>query len=350
MQKRDWQEYSSKAILAAVLMAFAYLFLKYAAFLILPFAIAFLLSLPISYLARRCVKLGGPYKLWAGFYCACAWALTFAALPIAAQKLIGELEELVRYLCTDQKTEAIAEKIDRILSGIPVLSLLKNEGGTSDLLSGLLQKLGGAIESFAIKALGRAAMALPRIAVGGFVCVAASFYFCFDAELLRERISSLDTGIKGILHRVLFALRAYAKTYFILFIMTFAMLYAGLLALGREYALSIAFITAVLDVLPLIGTGIVLVPWAIFLILGGQSATGIGMLVLFLLINLSHRVAESKLISSEFGIHPLLSLAAMYVGMSLFGFFGMISLPVMLLVLRELFSKQAEKEKSKETK
>lgn len=342
MQKRDWQEYSSKALLASVLISFAYLFLKYAAFLVLPFAAAMLLASPIIALSELSARvIGGRYRGWAVFWWICAWALTALLIPPGIKKLASEAEALFCFVCADGRLESLGEEIARLLSGIPALAFLNGANGSiSGFVSTLLQKLGSALESFVIGALGKAAMALPGIALAVFVCVVASFYFCVDARLLKKELSLCDQSLKKIFARLAFALRAYAKTYFLLFLLTFFELYAGLSLLGREYALGIAFITALLDLLPLIGTGIVLVPWAIFLFVEGQVWVGVGMLALFLLINLLRRIAETKLISKNFGIHPLLSLAAMYIGMSLFGFFGMIALPVALVLCKDVLKRE----------
>ena len=80
--------------------------------------------------------------------------------------------------------------------------------------------------------------------------------------------------------------------------------------------------------MPLLGTGIILIPWAAVSLLLGEIKLGIGLLVLYAVSSVIRQILEPKLIGEGLGLHPLLSLAAMYAGLRLFGVWGMILAPL----------------------
>ena len=90
----------------------------------------------------------------------------------------------------------------------------------------------------------------------------------------------------------------------------------------------LALLIAVVDFLPLLGTGLVLIPWAAVSLLLGEVSLGIGLLVLYGISSVVRQILEPKLIGEGLGLHPLLSLAAMYAGLKLFGVWGMILAPL----------------------
>jgi predicted PurR-regulated permease PerM len=94
------------------------------------------------------------------------------------------------------------------------------------------------------------------------------------------------------------------------------------------YAFILALLTALVDFLPLLGTGIILIPWAIVSLLLGEVRLGVGLLVLYAVSSVIRQILEPKLIGDGLGLHPLLSLAAMYSGLRLFGVWGMILAPL----------------------
>ena len=122
-------------------------------------------------------------------------------------------------------------------------------------------------------------------------------------------------------------------SYLLLMLLTFAMMLAGLLILGVRYALVIALVIAAVDILPVLGIGIILLPWGFLEIILGNAGLGIGLLVLFALATVVRQIAEPKIVGKGLGIHPLLSLFLIYAGYSLFGFFGMVLLPMVGAVL-----------------
>ena len=111
---------------------------------------------------------------------------------------------------------------------------------------------------------------------------------------------------------------------------------AGMLLMRVDYALIITAIIAVLDLLPVVGSGMVFLPWGIFCLLAGDVGRGAGLLVLWTVITLVRGAAEPRLVGRQIGLHPLASLVCMYAGFRLMGVIGMLVLPMLAVLLVQL--------------
>ena len=203
-----------------------------------------------------------------------------------------------------------------------------------------LKNLITVISEGAGKLVAKIAVATPRVVVGVAVTVISSFYFCRDigqikCYLIRSFPETSRPKVKNILQNILSGVKSYAKAYSKLFLVTFVCTLTGLLILRRKYAFLIALFLAFFDLLPLFGAGIVLVPWVIVLIAEGALPIGIGLIILALSVSVIRQICESRFIGRELGIHPLASLAAIYIGLRIFGFWGMVIAPIAILVLKQ---------------
>ena len=128
------------------------------------------------------------------------------------------------------------------------------------------------------------------------------------------------------------------KGYAILMLMTFLELLAGFLILRVKYALLLSLLIAVVDILPVLGTGTVLIPWGIAGLILKNTALGIGILVLYAVITVIRNFAEPKIIGKQIGINPLFTLLSMFIGIKLLGFAGVIIFPTALIVTVKYYS------------
>ena len=120
--------------------------------------------------------------------------------------------------------------------------------------------------------------------------------------------------------------------------MTLVLLAAGLLILRIPYALVWALVIALVDAVPVLGTGTVLLPWSLILFLQGDNARSIGLLGLYAVISLTRSVLEPKLVGKELGLDPLVTLFALYAGFKLWGIGGMILSPLLAVTAIQLVS------------
>ena len=114
--------------------------------------------------------------------------------------------------------------------------------------------------------------------------------------------------------------------------MTYVLTLIGLLILGIDHAFAIAFLVTIVDLLPVLGVGSFLVPWAIYQALIGNWFIAIGLVVLFIVITVVRRVIEPKVLGDAVGISALAALISLYVGFKLVGVIGLFLGPVVVLV------------------
>ena len=182
---------------------------------------------------------------------------------------------------------------------------------------------------------------LPSVLVFLTSWLLSCYYFSAPPESPGERLEQcLPQSIRPSFFvwrtKLQTALIRYFRAYVILSVLTFGEMFFGLTVLKIPYAFLVAGLIALVDFLPLLGAGTVLVPWAIVALLLGNGRLGTGLLIIFGLHTLIRQILEPKLISRELGLHPLASLIAVYAGWSLFGVGGMLIAPLVALLLKEL--------------
>ncbi len=114
-------------------------------------------------------------------------------------------------------------------------------------------------------------------------------------------------------------------------------LLVGFFLLRQPYWVLLAVALGILDFIPIVGAGTVMVPWSVILLVLGEWKRGVAFLAVWGVICLFRRMIEPKIVGDQTGLHPLLSLLAIYVGMKLGGVVAMILAPVLLLMLRNLW-------------
>lgn len=125
-------------------------------------------------------------------------------------------------------------------------------------------------------------------------------------------------------------------SYVLIFFMTFAELSIGFLILRIEGAFAIAFIIAVLDILPVLGTGTILIPWSVIAFATGNFKMGIGVLGLYLVVTVVRNIVEPKLVGGQMGLSPVVMLPCMILGLHFFGIIGLFGIPLAVAFLKDL--------------
>lgn len=126
------------------------------------------------------------------------------------------------------------------------------------------------------------------------------------------------------------------RAQFILMAITFGELLIALTALEVEYALAVSLLIALIDMLPVFGTGTVLIPWAAISLVGGNIRLGIGVIIAYGVITLLRNLIQAKLLGDSLGLHPAATLVAIYLGFCVMGIGGMILFPVATIMLKQL--------------
>lgn len=142
--------------------------------------------------------------------------------------------------------------------------------------------------------------------------------------------------VSGIKEYTMGTLGKCVLSYVLIFFMTFAELSIGFLILRIEGAFAIAFIIAVLDILPVLGTGTVLIPWSVIALSSGNFKMGIGVLGLYLVITVVRNIVEPKLVGGQMGLSPVVMLPCMILGLHFFGIIGLFGAPLVVAFLKDL--------------
>lgn len=184
---------------------------------------------------------------------------------------------------------------------------------------------------------------LPRIFIGLFVFASAIYFFCCDMGTYlaywKKKSSSDFLCLVGLVKStVVTAFGGYLKAQGILSLGVFFLLMVGFFLLGQSFSLLLSLVIAVLDFIPMIGAGLILLPWAVVSILLGETTKGIGLFLLWCSTAILRRLLEPHVLGQQTGLSPLLSLGSMYVGLQVAGVWGLIFAPVVVLVVLHFFS------------
>ena len=182
---------------------------------------------------------------------------------------------------------------------------------------------------------------LPDSALGLGTCILASYMISAKLPAIRRWFAGIIPQswkerylptLVGLKNALLGWLRAQAK----LACVTFLLATAGLLLLKIPYAPLWALILALVDAVPLLGTGTVLIPWSLVCLLQGNHVRSVGLLLLYGTAALTRSALEPKLVGKQLGLDPLLTLAALYTGYRLWGIGGMILSPLIAVTAVQL--------------
>ncbi|WP_053367368.1 sporulation integral membrane protein YtvI [Bacillus sp. FJAT-27245] len=132
------------------------------------------------------------------------------------------------------------------------------------------------------------------------------------------------------------ALFGFLKAQLTLISITTVIILVGLLILRVDYAITIALVAGIVDIIPYLGTGTVFVPWILYEAVAGDMGLAIGLGVLYIIVLVQRQIMEPKILSSSIGLDPLATLVALFVGFKLLGFLGLIAGPVVLVIFNTL--------------
>ena len=133
-----------------------------------------------------------------------------------------------------------------------------------------------------------------------------------------------------------------AKAYALIMVVTFTEVFIGLTILkmiglfSSNYIAVIAVVTAIVDVIPVLGTGTIVLPWAAYSFITGNVGMGIGLLVLYATVTVIRQIVEPKLVAGQLGLPPFVTLIAMYLGLKIIGVLGVFILPIIAIMLKLL--------------
>ncbi len=341
-------------------LLFAYLFFKYLFSALLPFLIAYVIAFAlqgvIAFLHNR---LHFPKKLASLLLVTLTSGLFFLLIYLIVARVYEELSALtvsVRNFIDSLRNDPDFARtwINRINDAFPFFDIekpltefwLNIDARLEQLLSVLAEKLSGAV----IPLLGGILTVVPNAFLGIFIVIISSYYMATDfarinrflLSLFPQKLRSDLKNAYGDAKQTVFKL---LKAYSLIIVITFAQLFIGFLLLDVKYAFLIALLTAFVDILPVLGTGTVLVPWSVWLFAVGDYPRAVGLLVLYAIITVLRQILEPKIVGKYIGLYPLATLFSMYVGLKLMGVLGLLLFPLGVMVGKSVLDRRsAEKD------
>ncbi|WP_256756689.1 sporulation integral membrane protein YtvI [Cohnella sp. WQ 127256] len=181
------------------------------------------------------------------------------------------------------------------------------------------------------------ATGIPDFFIFFIVFLVAVYLFTLGLPMMKISFLSLfEDKSKLQVEEVLISLRksvfGFLRAQLLLSVITYVISFIGLLIIGTGYPLAIALVIVVVDILPVLGVGSALIPWAVYQIAIGDVYTGMGLILLFLIITIVRRIIEPKILGDAVGIGALSALISLYVGYELVGLIGVFLGPIVVIV------------------
>lgn len=182
---------------------------------------------------------------------------------------------------------------------------------------------------------------LPTLLIKLIFTIVSSFFFTIDYyRISRFVIRQFKGASRDMLLKLkdngIGTLGKFIRAYAAIISITFIELSLGLWIIGIPNPALYGALIAIIDVLPILGTGLILLPWAVIALILGNTKVGIGMLILYIVITAVRQTIEPKIVGQQIGLHPILTLLLMFIGAQLMGVLGLLILPVIATILKKL--------------
>ena len=350
-------------VYAVIVLILFYLFFKYAFGTLLPLicaiVVAMALQKPINFICKKTPLKKGFVSTISVLF---SFFLILAIIALGIFWLGSELKGFFKYVLV--QFEDIPTLISTIKSYLANVLAFLPEQVESTAIAFINEKLdsfassSGAssvdISSFDFSMLStpllgiwNTAKQIPTTLVSIIVAVVACCFMTSDFDSLKNLILGLfrpESRNKLVRAKRLLipALGKMIKAYALIITITFAELSFGLFLLKllniyeSNYIFIIAALTAIIDIVPVLGTGTVLIPWALYNFISGNYSLAIGLLVIYACITVIRQVIEPKLVAAQLGLPAFLTIVSMFIGSQIFGVIGIFILPITIVMLKLL--------------
>ena len=337
-----------KALNLILLLILGYIGIKMSVFY-LPFLIAFIISLmiepAIKYLMKK-TKL--TRKMSSIIIFIIVFSIIIGIITWGVISLISESTNLLQALniyidkAYTQIQDVISKlEITKISISDNVLDIAQNASRE------LLLKVSTWLTQFLTKLI-NAITSIPVIGIYTVITILSVYFICTDKiyildlmehHMPKKWVQKIGTHIKEISKSLGGYLKAEATLILVSFVISVIGLYfRKFIGLDIKYPLLIALAIGFVDALPILGSGTVMIPWAIISALNGNLRLGIAIIILWIIMSIVRQILEPKIVSGKIGIHPIFTLIAMYTGFKIIGVMGMLVGPIVLIILKNIFA------------
>lgn len=322
----------------------AYIGIRYVIVLLAPFMIATLISIinepVVSFLEAR-AKMSR--KLSSIISLTLSISIIAALAVFILFNIYGELIKLqhnlpsyidsISYLLTGYYS-----KISSFYDKLPY----QVQGSFKENLIVFLPKIQGIITSIAASIIS-SITSLPRLGIFVTVTLLSSYFISSDKKNIRSFLykqipKTSRNSFYNVKTGTLTSIFGYFKAQLIIMTVTFIISTLGFIIIDTEYSLLMGLITALADGIPLLGSGLVMIPWIIWNFITGNFRMGFGLSSVYLFAVIVRQIIEPKIVSNQTGLHPLATLISMYFGLMIFGITGIFIGPIIMIFIKSLNS------------
>lgn len=306
---------------------------------IFAFVIASILQVPVRKCSGDCKKRK---KAFAILLCIAFYILLFSVVAVAGVKVFNSISVFLEAAPAIYQNEIVPwlEELSGNLELSEVLSDPVMVARINSVFQEYVNNIGNYITDFsmnAVKVISGGIAGIPEFIVKLVIMIVSSFFFVVDYDKVLELfVKCVPKGKEEVFKQVRSyvgnTIMVYLKSYSLLFLLTFTELSIGFAIMGIPYAPVVGICVAIFDILPILGTGGILLPWAVILFVMKNIPMAVGMIVLYLVITIIRNSLEPRLVGKQIGLHPLATLISMYLGLKLLGITGLILFPVTLAV------------------
>lgn len=328
-----------------VIILIAWLFLKYVFIWILPFIIGYLIAAIVQPFVRFMHKRLRINRKIAGVVGVLIFLAILCTLGVLlTAKLLSELSAVLRMLPAlltkfAGSYESISNRFTGMINQLPVKLTDQFNSGVKNLSSEFL-KLSTITDGVTGYALGTASK-LPGVLLDIIVTIVSACFLSSDYPSIRgffmrqlpEKYQLWAMDIKEFFFTTVARL---LRAYLTLMVITFAQLAVWLTAMRVPHSIMIAAIISVVDILPVLGTGTVVIPWAVIELVIGKVNLGLLLILMYATILIVRNVLEPKIVGYHIGLYPLVTLISMFVGLKSFGASGMILFPIIVIIIKHM--------------
>ena len=331
----------------AVILGIAILICRRGLSILMPFLVAWLVTViirpAINLLIEKCHFGKGisAFLVTIVFY-----AVFGVLLAVIGTKLIAETKTIIAGFpnyYNDKIEPFLIMVTDKILAFSANLT-----PEASDIVHDVLTGFSANFESIltnasvsALKRLTTMAIRMPTVLLKVLITIIATVFIASDYPLLRRFVMAQLSERNQMLMRegrthLVKTVGKYVRSYALIMLITFAELFIGLSIIGQPKAAMIAVLIAVLDILPVVGSGTVLIPWTIISIVTQNYSMALKIGILYITITIIRNIIEPKIVGNHVGMHPVVTLMAMVIGTYVFGPIGLLGLPIAIALFKSL--------------
>ena len=315
----------------------------------MPFLVAFIIALMIEPAIKSLMKKTKmTRKTCSIIIFVIVFSIIIGCLVWGIISLVSESTNLLQMLnlYIDRAYTQIQDEIGKM--NITRVSVSKNVLNlTQDASKEMLLKVSKWLTGFLTKLI-EIVTSIPTITIYIVITILALYFICTDRiymlDFMEQHVPSKWLQKLGKhIREITINLGRYLKAQAILILVSFVISVIGLyifkiVGMNVKYPLLIALAIGFVDALPILGSGSVMVPWAVIEALNGDLKLGVAIIVLWIIMSLVRQVLEPKIVSGRIGIHPIFTLIAMYTGFKVIGVMGMIVGPIALIIIKSILT------------